>query len=48
MTCKEFELESQNLLQICILGFSSLVLQMGVIDLYFQGHLAISTQNSKK
>ena len=27
-----------------ILGFSQQLLKMGVIDLYFQGHLAISTQ----
>ena len=47
-TCNGFELESPNLYQVCILGFSQLVLKMGVINLDVQGHLAISTQNSKK
>ena len=36
-----FELESPNLYQICILGFSQLVLKMGVINYDLQGHLAI-------
>ena len=38
---KGFELESPNLYRICILGFSPLVLKMGVIDLDLQGHFAI-------
>ena len=46
--CSGFELESTNLHQICILGFSQLVLKMGVNDIDLLGHLAISTQNSKK
>ena len=33
-----FELESSNLWQICILGYSQLVLKIGVIDLDLQGH----------
>ena len=41
------ELESSSLLQMFILGFFQLV-EMRVIDLDFQGHLAISQQNSKK
>ena len=41
ITCNGFELESPNLHQICILGFSELVLIMGLIDLDLQGHLAI-------
>ena len=41
MTCNGFELESPNLHQICILGFSHLLLKMEVIDLDLQGHLAI-------
>ena len=41
-----FELESLNLHQICILGFSQLVLNMGGIDLDLQGHLAISTHKT--
>ena len=48
ITCDGFELKSPNLQQICILGFSQLVLKMRVIDLDLQGHLPISTQNSKK
>ena len=45
ITCNGFELESPNLHQICILGFSHLVLKMGVIDIDLQGQLAIiSTQ----
>ena len=43
-----FELESQNLYQICILGFLQLVLKMGDIKLDLHGHLTISTQNSEK
>ena len=47
ITCSGFKLESPNLHQICILGFSQLVLKMGVIDLDLQGHLAIiSTQET--
>ena len=41
ITCNGFELESSNLHQICILGFSQLILKMGIIDLDFQGNLAI-------
>ena len=48
ITCNGFELESPNLHQTCILRFFQLVLKMWVIDLDLQGHLAISTQNSKK
>ena len=33
-----FELESPNLHQTCILGYSQLVLKIGVIDLDLQGH----------
>ena len=40
-----FELQSLNLQQICISGFSRLVLKMGVIDLDLQGLLI---QNSKE
>ena len=36
MTCYGFELDSPNLHQICILGFSQLVLKIGVIDLDLQ------------
>ena len=43
ITCNGFELESPNLHQICILGFSWLVLKMGIIDLDLQGNLAILT-----
>ena len=38
ITRHRFELESPNLHQTCILGYSQLVLKMGVIDLYVQGH----------
>ena len=48
ITCNAFLLKSQNLHQIYILGFSQLVLKMGVIDIDLQGPLAISTQYSKK
>ena len=44
ITWNGFELESPNLHQICILGFSHLILKMGVLDL--QGQLAISTQET--
>ena len=43
ITFNGFELESQNLHQICILQFSQLVLKIGGIDLDLQGHFAIST-----
>ena len=43
MTCNGFELESPNLHQICILGICQMLLKMGIIDIYLQGHLAIST-----
>ena len=46
MTFNGFELELQNLHKICILGFSQLILKMGVIDLELQGPLAISTQET--
>ena len=46
ITCNGFELESPNLLQIYILGFFQLVLKMGVIDIDFQGHLAIATHET--
>ena len=36
-TFNEFELESPNLNQICILGFLQLVLKMGSIDRNRQG-----------
>ena len=39
ITYNGFELESPNLHQIRILGYSQLVLKMGVIDIDFQGHL---------
>ena len=45
-TFNGFELESQNLHQICILGFLRLVLKMGSIDLDLQGHLATSTHKT--
>ena len=48
ITCNGFELESPNLQWICILRFYWLVLNTGVIDLDLQGHLAISSQDSKK
>ena len=41
-----FQLDSPNLHQICILGFSLLAMKMNVIDLDLQGRLAISPQNS--
>ena len=41
------ELKSQNVHQICIFRFSWLVLNTGVINLDLQGHLAISSQDSK-
>ena len=41
ITCNGFELESLNLHQIYILGFSWLLLKMEVIELDLQGHLAI-------
>ena len=48
ITHHRFELESPNLHQACILGYFWLVLKMGVNDLDLQGHLATSTQNSRK
>ena len=48
ITCNRFELESPNFHKICILGFSQMILKMGVIDLDLQGHLVILTENSKK
>ena len=38
ITHHKFELESSNLHQTCIMGYSQLILKMGVIDLDFQGH----------
>ena len=47
ITCNKYELESQNLPQLCIKGYSQLVLKMEVIDLDLQCHLAIlSTQET--
>ena len=43
-----FVIKPANLQQIYILGFSGLVLKIGVNNLDFEAHLAISTQNSKK
>ena len=37
ITCNGFELESPNLHQICILGFSQLLFKMEVMDLDLQG-----------
>ena len=39
ITYNGFELESPDLHQICILGFSQLVFKMGIIDIDLQGHL---------
>ena len=39
VTCNGVEIESTNLHQICILGFSRLLLKMEVIDLDLQRHL---------
>ena len=39
-------LESPNLHQTCILGYSRLLLKMEIIDLDLQGHLAISTHKT--
>ena len=47
-TCDGFQMESPNLHQIYILGFSQLVLKMCVVYLDLQDHLVISTQNFKK
>ena len=38
MTCNGFELQSPNLHQTCILGYSQLVLNLEVIDLDLQGN----------
>ena len=38
ITCSGFELESSHLHQICLLGFSQLILKIGVIDLDLQSH----------
>ena len=38
ITRHKFELESQNLHQTCVPGYSRLVLRIGVIYLDFQGH----------
>ena len=46
ITCNGFELESPNLYQICILGFSQLVLKMEVIDHDLQGLAIVSTQET--
>ena len=47
ITGNGFELESPNWHQICILGFSQLLLKMGVIDLDLQGHLTFSAQETE-
>ena len=47
ITCNGFQLESPNLYQICILGYSQLVLKMAVIDLDLQCHLAIVLTKKK-
>ena len=39
ITRHRFGLKSQNLRQICILGYAGLVLKMGVVNLELQGHL---------
>ena len=46
ITFDGFELDPPNAHQICIKGFSQLVLKMGGIDLDLQGHLAISTHKT--
>ena len=46
ITRHKFELESPNLHQICIQGYSRLVLKMEVIDLDLQVHLAFSTHKT--
>ena len=48
ITCDGFELESPNVHQIYILGFSSLLLNAVIVDLDLQGHMAIWSQDSKK
>ena len=46
ISCGGFELESPNLHQIRNLGYSQLLLKMGLIDLDLQGYLAISSQET--
>ena len=46
ITFDGFELESLNLHQICILGFSQVILKMGCIVFDLQGHLAILTHKT--
>ena len=46
--CNGYQLQSPNLHQTCIIKCPRLVLKMGVIDLEFEGHLAILTQMSGK
>ena len=46
ITCNGFELESPNLYQICIVGFSQLVLKMEVIDPDLQGLAIVLTQET--
>ena len=48
ITRHKFEIESPNLNQTCISGYTRLVLKKGVIDIDLHGHMAISTQNSRK
>ena len=48
VTRHKFELESPNLHQTCITGYSRLVLKMEVIDLDLQSHFGHFTQNSRK
>ena len=48
ITSHIFELESPNLHQTCILRYSQLVLQIGVIDFDLQGHFGHFDINSRK
>ena len=47
ITRHRFELESPNLHQTCIMGYSRWVLTIEVIDLDLQGHFRHLTQNSR-
>ena len=46
IACNGFELQSTNWHEICILGFSQLLLKTEVIDLDLQGLAIISTQET--
>ena len=48
ITRHRFKLESSNVHQTCILGYSQLVLKIEVIDLDLQGHFGHLTKNSRK